>query len=75
MCSLFLNFRGHSLSIWPRGYKTIFMLNSAEHEICPANKDQITDNCNFFLLNIAEHENVSDNKFENAKYRWPFHIY
>ena len=22
----------------PRGYKTFFMLNSAEHEICPANK-------------------------------------
>ena len=33
----------------PRGYKTFFMLNSAEHEICPANKSQITDNCKFFL--------------------------
>ena len=23
---------------WPRGYKTFFMLNSVEHEICPAHK-------------------------------------
>ena len=23
---------------WPRGYKTVFMLNSTEHEICPAHK-------------------------------------
>ena len=30
---------------WPRGYKTVFMLNSAEHEICPANKYQIANNC------------------------------
>ena len=22
---------------WPQSYKTFFMLNSAEHEICPAN--------------------------------------
>ena len=33
----------------PRGYKTFFMLNSAEHEICLANKSQITDNSNIFL--------------------------
>ena len=32
-----------------RGYKTFFMLNSAEHEICPANKSHITNNCKFFL--------------------------
>ena len=25
------------------------MLYSAEYEICPANKSQITNNCNFFL--------------------------
>ena len=24
--------------VWPRGYKTFFMLNSAEHEIYPAHK-------------------------------------
>ena len=24
--------------LWPRGYKTVFMLNSAEHEICFAYK-------------------------------------
>ena len=34
---------------WPRGYKTFFMLNSAEHEIFSANKSQITNNCKFFL--------------------------
>ena len=38
------------------------MLNSAEHEICPANKSQIIINANSFLLNIAEHENFSANK-------------
>ena len=27
----------------PRGYKIVFMLNSAEHEICPANKYQVTN--------------------------------
>ena len=32
-----------------RGYKTFFMLNSAEHEIVHANKSQITNNCKFFL--------------------------
>ena len=26
------------LASWPRGYKTFFMLNSAEHEIFSANK-------------------------------------
>ena len=26
------------VEIWPRGYKTFFMLNSAEHEIFSANK-------------------------------------
>ena len=31
------------------GYKTFFMLNSAEHEIFSANNSQITNNCNFFL--------------------------
>ena len=63
--------------IWPRGYKTFFMLNSAEHEICPANKSQITDNCKFFLAKhtVAEHENFSADKYENANYCWHFHIY
>ena len=50
---------------WARGYKTFFMLHSAEHEICPANKSQITNNCNFFSA-IAEYENFSANKYENA---------
>ena len=56
-----------------------FILNSAEHKICPANKFQITNNvlttANSFLLNIADHENFSANKYENANYCWHFHIY
>ena len=62
------------------------MLNSAEHEICPIIKSQITKFvlllnlklltiANSFLLNIAEHENFSANKYENANYCWHFHIY
>ena len=51
------------------------MLNSAEHEIYPANKIQITNIYICFLLNIAEHENFSANKYENANYLWQFHIY
>ena len=54
------------------------MLNSAEHELWPTNKSQITNKqkkiANSFLLNIAEHENFSANKYENAKYCWHFHI-
>ena len=33
----------------PWGYKTFFMPNSAEHEFCPANKSQPTNNYKFFL--------------------------
>ena len=40
---------------WPRGYKTFFMLNLAEHEIFHAYKSQLTI-ANSFLLNIVEHE-------------------
>ena len=60
--------------IRPRDYETFFMFNSAEHEIFPGNKSQITI-ANSFLLNIAEHEIFSVNKYENAKYCWHFHIY
>ena len=28
----------YNLEAWPRGYKTFFVLNSAEHEIYPAQK-------------------------------------
>ena len=31
------------------GYKTFFMLNSAENEICSAYKQLNTNNLNFFL--------------------------
>ena len=43
------------------------MLNSAEHEMCPANKSQILIATNSFLLNIAEHENCSANKYFHAQ--------
>ena len=33
---------------WSRGY-VFLKLNSADYEICPANKSQINENCNFFL--------------------------
>ena len=63
------------LQIRPRGYKTFFMLNSTEHEICPSNKSQITNNLHSFLLNTAEHESFSANKYENANYCLHLHIY
>ena len=44
----------------------MFMLNSAELEVCPANKCQIYINFIYFLLIIAEQENVSANNNENA---------
>ena len=52
----------------PRGYKTVFMPNSAEPEICPANNLKSPTIVNSFLLNIDEHENFSANKYENANY-------
>ena len=61
--------------VWAQGYKTFFMLKWVEHEICPANKSLITDNCKHFLPDIAEHENFSAYKYENANYCWHFHIY
>ena len=40
-------------AVWARTrqemIKLFFMLNSAENEICPANKSQITNNCKFFF--------------------------
>ena len=44
--------RGAS-TLWLPGYKMFFMLNSAEHEICPANKSQITNHCKFFLAKCS----------------------
>ena len=34
-------------------YKTFFMLNSAEHEIFPASKSEITNNGKFFLAKYS----------------------
>ena len=36
-------------SVWPRGYKTFFMLNSAEHEIFSANKYENANNSQLLL--------------------------
>ena len=36
--------------VWPRGYKTFFMLNSAEHEIFSANKYENANNCWHFHI-------------------------
>ena len=49
------------------------MLNTAENEICPANKSQITtcNNCIlFFLAKYSWDENFCANKYENANYYW-----
>ena len=56
-----------SLSSWPRGYKTFFMLNSAEHEICFDYKSKNTDkflkhfSCStqLSMLSWVEHKKVS----------------
>ena len=48
--------------IWPRSYKTFFML-------------ELLTTAYSFLLNLAEHENFSANKYENANYCWHFHFY
>ena len=61
--------------IWPQGYKTFFMLNSAEHEICPANKSQITNNWKFCFAKHNWAWKFSANRYENANYCWHFHIY
>ena len=40
--------------IWPRGYKTLFMLNWTEHEIFHAINLKLLTMPNYFLLNIAD---------------------
>ena len=44
------------------------MLNSAEPEICPHDKSQITNNSKLFLVNTAVHEIFCAIKYENANY-------
>ena len=41
----FLKDTGTREAIRPRGYKTVFMLNSTEHEIYPAHKCLNANNC------------------------------
>ena len=60
--------------VWPRDYKTFFVLNPSEHEICPTNKYLITNNWKV-LLKIPEHEKFFPNVYENANYCWHCHIY
>ena len=53
------------------------MLNSAENEICSADKKLYTiiDNLNFFLHCRNGHEILPANKYENANNCWHFNIY
>ena len=46
----------------PKVIKSFFMLNSAEHEISPANKFQTTNKCKFFPAKHSWARNVSANK-------------
>ena len=41
------------LEIWPQGYKTFFMLNSAEHEISNAYKYKNCRKFSIFSLRLA----------------------
>ena len=59
-----------------RGHKTVFMLNSVEHEICHMLINlKLLIATNSFLLNIAGHENFSGNRYENINYCWHYCIY
>ena len=66
----------YNLEAWPRGYKTFFMLNSAEHELCPAMCNRSQNPCKlltiagFILLNIADFEGFSANTYENVNYSY-----
>ena len=44
---------GHGIESQPRGYKTFFVLNSAEHEILNANKYKNVKNFSFFSAQIS----------------------
>ena len=48
------------------------MLNSAEHEICLANKSQLTHNSQFFLAKYSWAWKCLCNKYENSNYCWHF---
>ena len=39
--------------IWPQGYKTFFMLNSAKHEIFSANKYENANSREIFMLSYV----------------------
>ena len=59
----------------PQSYENFFsMLNSAEHEISPANKQQNTDTV-VFMLSLAECAIFCAYKYENANISWHFHLY
>ena len=46
------------------------MLNSAEHEICPANKSQIINNSKFFLAKHSWAWKFLANEYENVNYSY-----
>ena len=81
MC-LIWSYEQHCVFVtWPRckadlaqGYKTFFMLNSAELEIFLLINLKLLTIANSFLLNIIKQENLTANKYENANYCCHFHI-
>ena len=44
VCAFLCDVCSVTACFWPRGYKTFFMLNSAEHEIFSANKYENANN-------------------------------
>ena len=63
--------RHHVCILWPRGYKTFFMLNSGEHEILDAHKYKNIKKSNFFRLRCF----FPAYKCLNANNCWHFNIY
>ena len=63
------------LEVLTGGYKTFFMLNSAENEICYAHKNKIPRVYTFYLHRRAQHEIFSANKYQNVNNCWHFNIY
>ena len=75
MCTFALGCPSIFSATRPRGYKTYPMLNSAEHEILLANKQQMTDKQSCFLAQFSENKIFCAFEYENANISWQFHIY
>ena len=61
-----------SKEVWPRGYKTFFMLNSAEHEIYPAHNVKMPTSVDILTL-ISMINTISERlKAKNSFICWYF---